>query len=147
MPKREKSRTGSSKRGRTTVLEQIAEQLREQGVDLEKITCDTASAGKVKVVCVAPTMRESVEELGRSPRDQVVMVRLDEPTARKLDAWVETGALRSRSQAAALFIQEGLAVRDSELAVLGEAISGVERAKERLRAKAREVLGTEETDE
>jgi len=131
----------------TTLLDQIAEQLRQQGIDLESLCCGDLEGSRLKVVCVAPTLRDSVAELGRAARDQVVMVRLDEATTRKLDAWVETGALRSRSQAAALFIQEGLAVRDRELAALEEAIRGVDQAKQRLRAKAKEVLGTAEEAE
>jgi len=43
------------------------------------------------------------------------MVRVDEDTSNALDAWVEAGAVKSRSAAAALFIREGLKVRDSEL--------------------------------
>lgn len=49
--------------------------------------------------------------------------------------------MRSRSEAAALFIQEGLKVREQELDQLGDALQGVEQAKERLREKARDVFG------
>lgn len=126
------------------MLQEIVAQLRQQGIDLENLRCGDSPGSRVKVVCVAPTMNASVEELSRATRDQVVMVRLDEEATRKLDAWVETGALRSRSQAAALFIREGLAVREAELEELKDAIRGVDEARERLRAKARQVLGTED---
>jgi Arc/MetJ-type ribon-helix-helix transcriptional regulator len=68
------------------------------------------------------------------------MVRVDAETARTLDAWVETGAVKSRSEAAALFIREGLNVRASELDRLKDALSGVEEAKDRLRREARDVF-------
>jgi hypothetical protein len=72
------------------------------------------------------------------------MVRVDEGTSKALDAWVETGAVRSRSEAAALFIREGLQVRADELEQLKDALNGVEEAKHRLREKARQVFGDAE---
>ena len=90
---------------------------------------------------MAPCLQDSVREMGGSARDQVVMVRVDRETAGRLDAWVATGAVKSRSEAAALFIREGLKVRASELEQLQDAIRGVADAKERLLARAKEVLG------
>ena len=124
----------------------IQDQLREQGIDLETI-CSGAEGGTkgdrpLKVVCVASTLQDTVEEMGRSPRDQVVMVRVDEETARKLDDWVETGAVKSRSEAAALFIREGLKVREGELSKLRDALRDVEQARDRLREQAADVFGT-----
>ena len=59
----------------------------------------------VKVICVAAGLGDSVRELGEVSRDQVVMARIDEATSKDLDQWVQTGAVRSRSEAAALFIR------------------------------------------
>ena len=118
----------------------IREQLEEKGIDLESICTDAGWAG-AKVVCVNPDLKESVEEMGRSTRDQVVMVRVDEGTAKALDAWVETGSVKSRSEAAALFIREGLKVRAGELEELRDALREVEEARDRLHEKAREVFG------
>ena len=98
------------------------------------------SAG-IKVVCVAPDLKASADEMNETPRDKVVMVRVDEKTREELDDWVETGAVKSRSEAAALFIREGLAVRADELARLRDALHEVEEARERLRNKASEVFG------
>jgi len=121
----------------------ILELLREQGLNLEGACCEAGGeASHVKVVCVAADLREAVAQLGQTARDHVVMVRIDEDTSRKLDAWVETGAVRSRSEAAALFIREGLKVREQELTELEQALKGVRQAKERLREKASAILGT-----
>jgi hypothetical protein len=136
-----------------TVLEMVKRRLGERGIDFDLCGCgcdggpDGPSPGakpKVKVVCVAPDLADSVREMGEEARDQVVMVRVDAETARTLDAWVETGAVKSRSEAAALFIREGLKVRASELDRLKDALAGVEDAKDRLRREARDVFNLDE---
>lgn len=75
-----------------------------------------------------------------------MMVRVDDETLRQLDAWIETGAVASRSEAAALFLREGLQIRADELKELEDALDDVERAKARLRAKARTVLRQDAVD-
>lgn len=102
------------------------------------------SPPRVKVVCVSPDLKESVEEMGRKQRDQVVMVRVDAETLQSLDEWVATKAVKSRSEAAALFIREGLKVRADELEKLRDALREVEEAQERLKNKAREIFGHED---
>ena len=71
------------------------------------------------------------------------MVRVDEATLEALDAWVATGAVKSRSEAAALFIREGLELRADELEQLRDALREVQEAQDRLKAKAREIFGEE----
>jgi len=70
------------------------------------------------------------------------MVRIDEETRKTLDAWVETGYFKSRSEAAALFMREGLKIRASELEKLKDALHQVAQAKNVLRDKASEIFGT-----
>ena len=127
------------------IRDHVGEELKKAGIEFEFNELfpkhPRKSGAKVKVVFVSPDLAESVEELGRSPRDQVLMVRVDEQTMAALDAWVATGAVKSRSEAAALFIKEGLGVRADELGELEEALRDVESARERLRRKAREVFG------
>lgn len=125
------------------ILSSIFDQLRAQGLDFESLSCCGEEGAAPRLVCVAANVRESLDEMGKSKRDQVVMVRVDEDTARRLDAWIETGAVKSRSEAAALFIKEGLRVRASELSELEDSIRDVEKARDRLRRKVREVLGEE----
>ena len=118
----------------------IQEQILQQGIDLQALCKEGADAAKIKMVCVAPDLTESMQELGKTTRDQVVMVRLDEDTTKRLDAWVEAGAVKNRSQAAALFIREGLKVRAPELDQLKDALRDVEKAKQVLKDKAEEIL-------
>jgi Arc/MetJ-type ribon-helix-helix transcriptional regulator len=70
-----------------------------------------------------------------------VMVRVDEETSRALDSWVETGSLKSRSEAAALFIKEGLRMHQREFHQLEDVLRDVNQARERLREKAKEIFG------
>ncbi len=98
---------------------------------------------RVKVVCVSPDLKESVEEMGQTQRDQVVMVRVDEETLESLDAWVATSAVKSRSEAAALFIREGLKVRADELEKLRDALREVQEAQDRLKERAKEIFGAD----
>ena len=129
------------------IFEKIQEKLKKLGIDIET-SCDHIDYnGPVKCVVVAPGLKKSVQEMGASPRDQVVMVRIDEQTSKDLEAWVETGAVKSRSEAAALFIREGLKVRRSELEKLRSALDDVEKAREKLRNKAQEVFGEERNKE
>ena len=118
----------------------IQAQLLQQGVDLQALCKEGADPSNIKMVCIAPDLTESMQELGETTRDQVVMVRLDEAATKSLDAWVEAGAVKSRSQAAALFIREGLKVRAPELDQLKDALGDVEKAKQLLREKAEKIF-------
>jgi Arc/MetJ-type ribon-helix-helix transcriptional regulator len=128
------------------ILETVLAKLREKQITVD-LTGDVETCcgqeGRVKLVCVVPGLGDSVRELGKSPRDQVVMVRVDEATSQALDAWVATGAVKSRSEAAALFIREGLKVRADELARLRDSLRELDEAKERLHRRAMEVFGAE----
>jgi 2-keto-4-pentenoate hydratase/2-oxohepta-3-ene-1,7-dioic acid hydratase in catechol pathway len=122
----------------------VIDALKERGIALEGQCCDAADPSKIKVVCVAANLAESMREVGDSPRDQVIMARVDGKTAGELDAWIAAGAAKSRSEAAALFIREGLKVRAAELAELQDAVQDVQKAQERLRKRARGVFGDDE---
>lgn len=120
----------------------IRDQLEASGIDLGELCCDPdETPPRVKVVCVNTDMGESLRELGQKTRDQVVMVRVDSDTCTKLDQWVATGVAKSRSEAAALFIREGLNVRNGELKKLSGALRELEKAKKKLHREAMEILG------
>ncbi|MDX1383844.1 MAG: hypothetical protein R3190_09400 [Thermoanaerobaculia bacterium] len=131
---------------RTDVWDRLRRELSEIGIDLDALGVDVERiaerwGGACKFVYVAPDIQESVDEMSRSPRHQVLMVRIDEETSDQLDAWVKTEAVKSRSEAAALFIREGLKVREAELEMLQDALAEVDRARERLHDRVREVFG------
>ncbi len=123
------------------VLTQVGKVLDGHGIDFRIGTDGAGDLAECTVMCLAGDMKTTVAEMGRTLRDQVVMVRIDEKTKQALDDWVETGAVKSRSEAAALFMREGIKVRSGELAELREALDDVGRAKQRLEQKARQVIG------
>ena len=127
-------------------FDRVRAELDRWGIDLEAMSCDEVTPDW-KVVCMPAGLRSSLDDLGKKPRGRVVMVRVDDDTNDKLDSWVATGAVKTRSQAAALFIREGLRVREQELAELEDTLRGVETAKDELRRKAREVLGEDDPKE
>jgi Arc/MetJ-type ribon-helix-helix transcriptional regulator len=104
-------------------------------------------AARIKAFAFIPELIDSLKEMASAPRDQVVMVRLDENSVRELDDWVKAGAVKSRSEAAALFIREGLRMRAGELDQLRDALDDVHTAQERLRQKAAEIFGDEDPPE
>ena len=130
----------------SSLWDRVRTELNQAGIDLETMGVRLEEIGNrvgraVKVVFVAPDLQQSVDETNREQRDQVLMVRVDEATMRQLDAWVKTDAVKSRSEAAAVFIREGLRMRASELEKLEDALADVDRARERLHDKVREVFG------
>ncbi len=129
------------------IFDEIREKLEGFSIDIEDMCGPDFDKSKIKIVCVAPGLADSVKEMGRAIRDQVVMVRIDEDSSKSLDAWVEAGAVKSRSEAAALFIREGLKVRGSELEKLQDTLKDVEAAKQRLRDKAKNIFGEDEDEE
>ena len=125
----------------------IKKKAKEHGLDLDQVCEEVGGLGVgIRCVVVKPDLRSSVEEMAKKPRDQVVMVRLDEKSSESLDAWVESGAVKSRSEAAALFIREGLKVRAGELDQLQESLRDLERAKSKVRDKVKEVFGESTTE-
>jgi hypothetical protein len=120
---------------------------KEQGIGFEDLleTLDNADEADIRVICAAAgDLSESIEELIGTNRSEMMMVRVDEEADRKLNMWVETDAVKSKSEAAALFIKEGLKMRSRELDELTDAINDVKKAKERLQSRAKKIFGKEE---
>lgn len=118
--------------------------LNEAGWDIEFPDLGDLDPLKCKMICMPFGLSTTLREMEQEPRENVVMVRVDDETKRALDAWIEAGAVKSRSEAAALFIKEGLKLRAEELAELEDALRDVEAAKERLRKRARTVLNDDD---
>ncbi len=122
------------------ILKKVSGELKNIGIHLDGMDLDSDNP-KVKVVCAVPDLKESVDEMGQNKRGETVMVRINEKISDDLDAWVETGYFKSRSEAAALFLLEGLKMRSSELDKLKDALNQVQKAREALRDKAKDIFG------
>jgi hypothetical protein len=76
-----------------------------------------------------------------SARDHVVMVRVNDDSLKSLDSLVQTGIFKSRSEAAAFLISEGIKAQ----APLFERISERIREIERLRMELKDIVKPSET--
>ena len=92
--------------------------------------------GKVtKIVTgVGDTLEEAFSTL--KARTNVVMVRVDEETAKALDALVDAGVAKSRSQSAAFLLREGIKAQSALFDRIREKIQAIQKLKEELRATA-----------
>jgi len=124
----------------------LQQKLNDAGLDIELPDLSDLDPANCKMVCMPFGLSASLHAMEGEPRDNVVMVRVDDGTIRSIDAWIETQAVKSRSEAAALFIREGLKVRADELKELEDALRDVEQARDRLRKKARSVFRESEAD-
>ena len=79
------------------VWEQVSEALEAHGIEFRVGMGGEGDLADCTVMCLAGDMKSTVAEMGRTPRDHVVMVRIDEDTKRHLDDWIATGAVKSRS--------------------------------------------------
>jgi Arc/MetJ-type ribon-helix-helix transcriptional regulator len=73
-----------------------------------------------------------------SARDHVVMVRVNDESLRQLDALVQSGIFKSRSEAAAFLISEGIKAQEPLFARIAERIKEIER----LRSELKDIIAT-----
>ena len=69
-------------------------------------------------------------------RDHVVMVRVNDDSLKKLDALVQSGIFKSRSEAAAFLISEGVKSQQALFDRISERINEIER----LRSELKEII-------
>ena len=87
-------------------------------------------------------LNKATESIGKAieaalvARDHVVVVRVNDDSLRSLDALVQSGIFKSRSEAAAFLISEGVKAQ----AVLFERISERIKEIERLRAELKDIV-------
>lgn len=122
----------------TDLPDTVLDALAKLGIDPALLEGD---CGTPRVVVVQAGLDQARRELRAHNRDQVVMARVDQATAAQLDRWVAAGVAKSRSEAAALFIAEGLRLRASDLDRLSTAIEALETAKARLQSEAEAIFG------
>ena len=95
--------------GRGKMKENVGKSDDEKKKDAVKICCPE---GESEVV--SPELKDAIlMKLGNGlgDRGNVVMTRLDDADLKQIDALVEVEAFKSRSEAAAFFIKEGIQAR------------------------------------
>lgn len=100
---------------------------------------DLASSVKEVAQKTGDVLKGATESISKaiesalSARDHVVMVRVNDESLKKLDALVQSGVFKSRSEAAAFLISEGIKGQDALFRRISEKITEIERLRSELR--------------
>lgn len=100
--------------------------------DVDHALRTTIGTGREVAASVAGTVRDSLKTV-RETRDSVVMVRLNKDSLRRIDELVDCQVTRSRSEAAALLINEGIKARADLFNEVAQQAEIIRQARERLR--------------
>jgi Arc/MetJ-type ribon-helix-helix transcriptional regulator len=109
---------------------------------------DLASAAKEVAQKTGEVINKATESIGKAiesalqARDHVVMVRVNDEALRGLDALIQSGIFKSRSEAAAFLISEGMKAQAALFQRIGERINEIER----LRSELKDMIKTQPTD-
>src|SRR5436190_1799323 len=107
---------------------------------------EIASSVKEVAQKTGEALNKATESIGKaiesalSARDHVVMVRVNDDSLKSLDALVQSGIFKSRSEAAAFLISEGVKAQAVLFGRISERIAEIER----LRAELKGIVNTTE---
>ena len=100
---------------------------------------EIASSVKEVAQKTGEAFNKATESIGKaidsalSARDHVVMVRVNDDSLKSLDALVQTGIFKSRSEAAAFLISEGVKAQAALFERISERIKEIERLRAELK--------------
>ncbi len=86
-----------------------------------------------KVIQHSEETIESAINAALSLRENVVMVRINKESLKKLDELVDAGLFKSRSESAAFLIREGIKAREDIFGKISEKISEIHKLKDDLK--------------
>jgi Arc/MetJ-type ribon-helix-helix transcriptional regulator len=101
---------------------------------------DIASSVKEVAQKTGEVLNRATESIGKaiesalSARYHVVMVRVNDESLKRLDALVQSGIFKSRSEAAAFLISEGVRAQEPLFERISERISEIERLQSELKS-------------
>jgi Arc/MetJ-type ribon-helix-helix transcriptional regulator len=110
---------------------------------------DLASSVKEVAQKTGDVLNKATESIGKaiesalSARDHVVMVRVNDDSLNKLDALVQTGIFKSRSESAAFLISEGIKAQSALFDRIAQKIADIERLKGELKSIVHEEKGAQ----
>src|ERR1044072_5744896 len=105
-------------------------------------TDDLASSVKEVAQKTGEVLNKATESISKaiesalSARDHVVMVRVNDESLKRLDALVQSGIFKSRSESAAFLISEGVKGQQALFDRISERITEIER----LRSELKEII-------
>ena len=100
---------------------------------------EIASSVKEVAQKTGEALNKATESIGKaiesalSARDHVVMVRVNDDSLKSLDALVQSGIFKSRSEAAAFLISEGVKAQAALFERISERIAEIERLRSELK--------------
>jgi Arc/MetJ-type ribon-helix-helix transcriptional regulator len=101
---------------------------------------DLASTVKDVASKTGEVMNRATESISKaiesalSARDHVVMVRVNDESLRRLDALVQSGIFKSRSESAAFLIGEGIKAQSALFDSIAQKIEEIERLRSELKS-------------
>ena len=105
------------------VKTRIKDAAREEIEDVNRAMREVLGKSKDVASSVGESLRDTIKSV-RTARDSVVMVRMSKESLRNLDALVDCGLTKSRSEAAAFLISEGIKARASMYEKICRAVGG-----------------------
>jgi Arc/MetJ-type ribon-helix-helix transcriptional regulator len=102
-------------------------------------TDDLATSAKAVAQKTGEVLNKATESISKAiesalaARDHVVMVRVNDESLKQLDALVQSGIFKSRSEAAAFLISEGIKAQEVLFARISERIKEIERLRSELK--------------
>ena len=127
------------------VKTRIKDAAREEIEDVNRAMREVLGKSKDVASSVGESLRDTIKSV-RSARDSVVMVRMSKESLRNLDALVDCGLTKSRSEAAAFLISEGIKARASMYEKIAEQSKVIRNAREELSRLLDEDLELEAAD-
>lgn len=100
---------------------------------------ELASSVKEVAQKTGEALNKATESIGKAiesalaARDHVVMVRVNEDSLKSLDALVQSGIFKSRSEAAAFLISEGVKAQAALFERISQRIAEIERLRSELK--------------
>jgi hypothetical protein len=101
--------------------------------DIASTVKDVASKTGEVVNRATESISKAIES-ALSSRDHVVMVRVNDESLRKLDALVQSGIFKSRSESAAFLIGEGIKAQSALFDSISQKIEEIERLRSELKS-------------
>ncbi len=127
------------------VKTRIKDAAREEIEDVNRAMREVLGKSKDVASNVGESLRDTIKSV-RTARDSVVMVRMSKESLRNLDALVDCGLTKSRSEAAAFLISEGIKARASMYEKIAEQSEVIRNAREELSRLLDEDLELEAAD-